>query len=149
MRLISFICCELALQDVRLNTMSLINIYEELSSIAFPIAIPRLTAFAYLEREEGEPENQPCRLRATLNDQEVIDLPTNTEFQGKLRARMVAEMQGFPVAVPGDLKFALLAGDPLIEVGSWIIKIAPAGKPKVDLFSAGPTGPSGPQAAAT
>jgi hypothetical protein len=142
MKLLSFICCELAIQDVRMNAMSLINISDEISSISFPVAVARLTAVALFEREASDPDSQQCKLLAHLNDQQLLDLDMAASFQGAARTRVLAEMQGIPLLAPGDLKFSVLAGEPQVEVGSWIIKVQIVGAPKVDLFSAA-SGPAG------
>jgi hypothetical protein len=136
MRLTNFICCEFAIQDIRTGGISLINVFEQISAVAFPAVVGRVTAVAMFERELGEPENQPTRLEAHLNEQQVLGLDAVANFQGQTRTKLLAEMQGVPVTAPGDLKFAIWAGDPMREVGSWTIKIEIVGAPRVDLFSA-------------
>jgi hypothetical protein len=142
MKLISFLCCEVAIQDVLSSSMSLINILEEINAVAFPIAVPRLTAFAFFEKEEAEAEVQSARLRVTLNDQQFLDLEVTVNFQGKRKSRVIAALQGFPLMGPGKLKVSIHAGDPLTEKGSWVVGVVGIGAPKVDLFSAGSAGPA-------
>jgi hypothetical protein len=120
--------------------MSLINLIEEISAVAFPIAISRIAAVALFEKGQDEPDSHPVRLTAHLNDQQVLDLTLDVNFQGQGRTRMVAEAQGMPITNPGELIFVVSAGETMVEVGRWIINVKIVGAPKVDLF----TGPSAP-----
>jgi hypothetical protein len=138
-KLLTFVCCEQVIQDVRHNSMSLINLLEDIAAPSFPMAMGRLTAYGFLEKESSDREVQVGRLRATINDQQIADLEVNFDFQGKPRTRIIGELQGFPILAPGRLKFAILAGDPLTELGEWVIHVSSLGVGQVDLF----TSPSG------
>ena len=105
MKLTSFLCCEIALQDVRTNILSMINVCDVINARAFPIAIPKITAVVLLERDAGEPESQTTRLSAELNGRQFLDAEMAANFQGSPRTRMIAEIQGMPVDSPGDLIF--------------------------------------------
>ena len=67
MKLSSFLCCEIAIQDVRSNTISLINMMEEISAVAFPAAVPKLTVALLFEKSTAEqPSTVAFKLKVDL-----------------------------------------------------------------------------------
>ena len=97
---------------------------------------------------EMELDNIPFRIVADLQETRIIEIQMVAEFQGKLRTRAIAEIQGIVLPSAGLLRFRVLIGE--AERGHWNIEVSQIGAPHVDLFSSptGPTGPVGPSASA-
>jgi hypothetical protein len=120
--------------DVRTNVLSLFNVLDEISTVGFPAAIPKLTAIALLARTQDEPQEAGTKLVATMNNQNLFEFAWPLEFKGRLKSRAVADLQGVVIPGPGTLRLGLWKDDS--EIAFWNIDIVQIGPPKADLFSA-------------
>jgi hypothetical protein len=143
MNTVFFACCETCIQDSRTNVLSLINVVDEISAIAFPMLLPKLTVLAVFTRAADEPESGTVRLQADISGVTVLDLELAVEFQGKLKTRSIGEVQGILIPTMGQLHISLVKNDQ--EISGWDIPVLHVGAPHLDLFNA-PTGPAAPAA---
>lgn len=129
MRCALIAACEIAIIDARTNNLTLINILQDLSSPTFPAIHPRVNLAAILDRTGDEPNASDGTIRIALDDQPVFETPLHIDFQGHLRVRAVAEIQGVVLTRPGILKLSLLhAGN---ELGSWSLRVNQLGEPQI------------------
>ena len=95
------ICAESAVLDQTTNKLSLFGIVEELSGAGFPGFIPNVFFVLFLKRKKSEPEKLDFKISVELNGTSFFSAPFSMSFQGKLRARAIANLQGVPIAGPG------------------------------------------------
>ena len=131
-----FIVAESVLHDARSNSISAVNILEELLAFSFPIAIPKLSVIAALERSSDEPEKPECRVKCTFNGAEVFNNSIEVDFQGLLRTRAILDFQGLPVLEAGQLEFSINSGGPNFMLASDVrqgaIRPTASGKPNMN-----------------
>lgn len=120
-------CAESATIDSQTNKLSLINIVEEIYSTNFPGFLPSLSFVLIFSRKRSETETPTLDLRAQLNGTPIFNIPLEVSFQGKLRARAVATLQGFPVTGPG--KITISSFWKARALGSWDITVHNATPP--------------------
>lgn len=108
------ICADTILIDAALNSLSIVNVYEEISPESFPIVLPRIAAVFELIREQADPERGDGVITFSLGERELMRAPQNIDFQGKLRIRTVVAVHNLIIAGPGLLRVQfVLAGNPL------------------------------------
>ena len=109
MKFNSLILCETCLVDARTNNISFINIIEEIGLFGIPSVIPRATAVVQVEKDsEEEADTFSMELVADINGKEILRQPINANFTGKLRTRVLLDINGFPLKEAGILKFSII-----------------------------------------
>lgn len=127
--ILSFVA-EGIIRDATVNNISAYNILERFSSPGFPFLIPKLFFFSLLEKE-SEPENKfSYNLLVKNNEQVLIEIPIESDFQDKNRNRQIVEIGGLVVPAPGKVDFTLYEGSKILC--SYSIEIVKIGLPKVD-----------------
>lgn len=115
-----FAACYSAAVDMRLNTISLFHVIEEMSSPAFPFAIPNFTLAGILGRTADEANTQEgAEVVFIYEGQELLRHPTPVNFQGRLRLRLIVEVGGLSLAGPGTLMVSLRHNE--TQIASWPI----------------------------
>jgi hypothetical protein len=66
MKVVQFSVSELSLLEARHNTVSLINILEEINTFSFPAVAPKLSICFIAKKEENEPDSLPATLQIRL-----------------------------------------------------------------------------------
>jgi hypothetical protein len=125
-------CCETVIQDIRTNSLSLINLMDEIHAVAFPVLMPKICFVASIERSEEEASPAPGRLIGKLNGNEVFSFETTFDFQGKTRSRAVGEFQGLLVQGPGTLDLSLHHEEQILATVK--IEVKHVGNPQAQLF---------------
>jgi len=127
--ILSFVA-EGIIRDATVNNISAYNILERFSSPGFPFLIPKLFFFSLLEKE-SEPENKfSYNLLVKNNEQVLIEIPIESDFQDKNRNRQIVEIGGLVVPAPGKVDFTLYEVSKILC--SYSIEIVKIGLPKVD-----------------
>jgi hypothetical protein len=122
-----FVCADSAAVDARTSALSIFHVLEQLSSPAFPVAVPRVAIVFVLSREEADPANLHCQLQIHSGNQQLIARPVPVNFQQQFVARVILEMYGVVVPAPGNLRFELMNGEALL--GSWSVLVNQVGGP--------------------
>jgi len=128
MKLLFFACADTAIVDARNNRVSLVNLIEELNAPTFPAVHPYLNIFALLEREPNEKAKAIGKLKLSFGDQTLVSTNIDIDFQGQLRTRVVAMMQGVVFEKPGRLLIELRVGN---RVGRWVVPVSAASPPQI------------------
>jgi hypothetical protein len=126
-----FIVCESSALDARLQTLSAFHILEEVNAPGFPFVLPRLSIIAMLVREENDSDNPEVQIRTTIGDEQIFSSPLHVHFQNNQIFRTIADLFGFVVPAPGNLRFALRLGEN--EFASWEVKIEKVGVPQMEV----------------
>ena len=108
MKMILLACAELTLLDANSNRVSLINIYEELSSAQFPFLIPYFSVLAITKKEDGEEDEGSCAIKVSLGDEAVLETDVLVHYEGGEIHRSIISLQGLVITSPGTLKLQLL-----------------------------------------
>jgi hypothetical protein len=114
-----------AVIDKGSNRISLFNVMDEIGVPAFPVMIPSLGIASMIVRAAGE-DPSPVRIKISLNEQILLQTGIQIDFQGHLRTRGVALVQGLILHQVGDLRIEILFGDE--SAGSWGIPVLLVGQ---------------------
>jgi hypothetical protein len=129
MKLSMILCCEISLLDARTNTVSCINLLEEINSPQFPVLMPQFSVVALFDREEGDDENDECEVIIKIGGQELVRAPIGIAFQSGRRHRSLVNLQGFVVPLPGQLLVSISKQSS--ELGIWEIPVIQ--QPRTDI----------------
>lgn len=123
-----FVCAQSAAIDLQRNTISLFHIIEEWNSPSFPLALLPFTIAAILVRTGEEPNAvEGFEIVAAHEGQELMRHPTQVNFQGRLRLRILLEIGGLSVASPGIVLTSLQRGG--TPIASWPISVRSLAQP--------------------
>jgi hypothetical protein len=125
MKILLFICSDIAMIDARNNRASLINVIEELSAPGFPAVHPILNIFALVERNQNEPMKSIGKLKLTFDGQNLVSTKIDIDFQGKTRTRAIATIQGLVFEKPGTMIAELRIGNSVSKWTAPVITLAP------------------------
>jgi hypothetical protein len=105
------ICAEKIIIDGATGEVSLINIMERLIVGSFPVFIPRICFAAFLERQEGDPNDVLATVTISHGDREVGKQAAPISFSDIPWFRYFTTMTGIPIYGPGKLTFSFVAGN--------------------------------------
>ncbi len=107
MRAINIYLSENAVVDSQDNSLSLINLLDDISSPTFPLFLPKISITSILEKEIETSDDFDCFINCKLNDSELHKIPLKVSFRGTPRSRSIIKINGFLIPSPGILKFEL------------------------------------------
>jgi len=121
------ICAQMVLLDAQTNSVSLINIADDLT-VPLPGLLASLAAVFFVHRERSDPDKIDAFISAGMVTQEQVRFPHHVDFQGKLNTRLIVQMAGVPIPVPGKFHIGLKLGIPEIEIGAWDFDVTALGQ---------------------
>jgi len=127
--LILLTCAESCVIDLKTNRLSIFHVMEQIGSPTFPLALPKFTLVVMLSKTRREPQKVLLPIHFTLDKQSLANLHFELDFQDKIRARGIAEIQGLVIPGPGKLQATLKYKNE--ELGIWEIQADYTGKPKL------------------
>ena len=98
------VCGETIIRDGASNYISIVNLFEDIVPMGYPVFLPRFTILHILERTLEEPEVIHSIVEISINDQQIFSQPLEEGFQGKKRTRSIIQLTGVPINNPGLLK---------------------------------------------
>src|SRR6516164_1595788 len=104
MRLLLLTCAETIVIDQATNRASLVNLFEEVVTPAFPIRVYSIALFTMWEREPAEADTR-AQITVRLNDRQLLQAPLALSFQQTVRCRAILTMLGLVLNEPGILVF--------------------------------------------
>ncbi|HNY50593.1 MAG TPA: hypothetical protein PLV50_01385 [Smithella sp.] len=108
MKSIYLLCADGIVIDRRTNNVSLFNVVEEINSVGFPLLINKLYAICLMNREVHDEDMTDAHFEFKLDNKVLLKANTSINFQQKQRTRVVLEVSGLVIPVPGTLKVSLL-----------------------------------------
>lgn len=121
MKVVLLVCAESTLLDANSNRVSLINVYDEISSPQFPFLTPLFSVLAVTQKDDDEEDECSCNVRISLDDNEIFVAPVLINYQGTELHRTIIGLQGLVISGPGTLKIQLLFDG--AEIGDWNIPV--------------------------
>ena len=101
--------------DQRTNTLSIINLLQDVLVSTFPSGIPLIDYLCMFEKEDGEPEIvKGLELIVCNDDEEILKLGFDIDFKGKRRSRIIINMSGLSIKKQGSLDFTLKSGESIL-----------------------------------
>jgi hypothetical protein len=143
MKIYAVIAAESFSIDQATNRLSAFNLFDDVNIAAFPMLMPQLAIIALCERDETDPMTQNLELAFALDAQELGVFSIAIDFQGRIRARAVANIQGLVITGPGRLKFMFRQQTKILSTWETIINSLGV---QVVTETSSATGPSEPQA---
>ena len=108
MKPLYMLCADGIVIDRRTNNVSLFNVVEEINSVGFPLLVNKLYAICLIHREIHDEDMTDAHFEFKLENKVLLRANTNITFQQKQRTRVVLEVSGLVIPVPGTLKVSLL-----------------------------------------
>jgi hypothetical protein len=105
MKILNFILCEDIIRDAESDRISFINITEQLVSIAYPILLPKIGIFMFLEKENQE-VTVSGEILIKNNDNTLAKNSLILSFSEKDKARVMIKFNGIAIPEPGNLESA-------------------------------------------
>jgi len=118
-------CAETIIRDAAQNTVSLINVLEDIQVPAFPGGIFKITVLGMVNRAQNDPAEYDFVIVITLGDDELGRVPVHADFTDKVSSRIIAVLQGIPLPQPGVLRVALRHNE--TELGAWSVTVTQRG----------------------
>jgi hypothetical protein len=98
------------------NQVSIIDLFEQLKSSAFPVLVPRLTLLYYVSREKEDPDSKDLSVVCKLNETEIFKVAVKVDFKGEDSTRVVLGVDGLTLTEQGLLQAFLMDQDKLLGV---------------------------------
>ena len=127
------VCAETIIRDAETNSISIINVLEELPGHGFPLLMPKLSCLFMFRRNADDPSELDGQITFKIDDEHIISGPIHVNFQGGLRHRQIVVMRGFVIARPGIVRAAVVFEDR--ELGAWEIHAHLVDGPQLQIFN--------------
>jgi hypothetical protein len=98
------------------NQVSIIDLFEQLKSSAFPVLVPRLTLLYYVSREQDDPDTKDLSVVCKLNETEIFKVAVKVDFKGEDSTRVVLGVDGLTLTDQGLLQAFLMDQDKSLGV---------------------------------
>ena len=98
------------------NQVSIIDLFEQLKSSAFPVLVPRLTLLYYVSREQDDPDTKDLSVVCKLNETEIFKVAVKADIKGEDSTRLVLGVAGLPHTEQGLLQAFLMDQDKSLGV---------------------------------
>jgi hypothetical protein len=77
---------------------------EEVHAVTYPIVLPTMSFIAFVDLDEGEPQNPELQMQLLLGEQELFLGPLQTIFDARRKTRVLADLNGLVIPAPGVLR---------------------------------------------
>jgi len=114
-------CSESCIVDAITNRISIVNVFEDLRAVSFPLIVAQVYTLAVLRKEQGDPDQADGAVAFTLGGHEMWQMPVKVDFQTKPVTRAIAHVQGLSIPGPGLLKVAFKVEG--VELGAWHVNV--------------------------
>lgn len=129
MRLLLCTCAHSFSVDESSKRLSIFNIIEQMNATAFPAPMPPIYLITTLAKDDGDGEEIDLQLTIDVDGEEVANLPLSSNFQGKPKNRIIAELGGLIVPRAGQLSFCVRSGAAII--GRWPVLVTDISNPSI------------------
>jgi hypothetical protein len=110
--------------------MSIFNIFQEINTPGFPFVIAEMVIATLVSLDEGETvDPTDVRVRISLGERQLADLPMIMQFQGRRNLRHISMLQAILIPTPHNLKVTIYRGE--TELATWPIEIRHIGAPVI------------------
>ncbi len=123
MKNIYALVAEKIIVDSSTNNANIIGVIEEITPSGFPLFFPSMVFHALFEKEDGEPDEIPFKLKAQLEGKQIALTTGSLNFAGKPRTRLIASHIGFPLHQAGGLHFSMWNADETELIAEYTVRI--------------------------
>ena len=117
----AMLCAESVIRDAQMGSISLINLVTHLTIDEFPSTLTKLSVFALLEREEGDPAKPSCSVELRLPNGQGEKVPLALDFGAGTQSQIIMVGQGLPIMAPGEIVATIRIDD--AALASWTILV--------------------------
>lgn len=118
------------IRDAVRNTITIVDLLEDVIVESFPIVFPRIIALWILERDLDDPEEFTGELIFQLDANELNKFAVGGNFKGKSRTRLIMTIGAFPLPNAGNLIAKFVVND--VELGRYEVQINSTGQPQIE-----------------
>ncbi len=123
------VCAEGIVQDAVTNKLSAFNIFEEISSVSFPLFITKFCVLTILERDgDADPNKIGIEIKLMMNGDELVKDHIEVNFQGKKRNRTLFDIDGLVIPALGTL--CIVISYDKKELSAYEIQVDKIGQPR-------------------
>lgn len=97
------LCAKRVLQDTNENTISAIDLLDQIATPSFPVLIPRLSLVWSLERDGNDQPHYPASVAFLLDGVLLQEFDIEINFQASNRTRNIVGIGGIVLQNPGVL----------------------------------------------
>ena len=98
------------------NQVSIIDLFEQLKTSAFPVLVPKLTLLFYVSRDKGDPDTKDLAVVCKLNEAEIFKVDVKVDFKGEDSTCVVLGVDGLTLKEHGVLQAFLMDQDQSLGV---------------------------------
>lgn len=100
--------CENVITDTETKNATIYNLFEEISSIGFPILIPKITLYLFCENEMLSVLTHELDLKMFINELNIFSNQLRIAFPNNSnKARAIARFNGIVIPSPGSFSVRL------------------------------------------
>lgn len=112
---------ESVIKDSDLNSISILNIIEDIMVESFPIGIQKFAVVIFFDKDVNDPDTSSVTLVVKNNDNTLMNQSLRLDFKGKHRNRTIIRIGALIIPSSGTLSFSIIEGDR--EVCSYAIPL--------------------------
>lgn len=102
------LCAKRIILDSQENSLSAIDIIEEINSSSFPVILPRLSVIWTLQKDDEDAQIHNGSIEFSRNGKQLQVFPVEINFQSTNRTRCVVVIGGMPIDQPGDINVSFI-----------------------------------------
>ena len=140
MKINCHVCANATSTDAQSNQITLFQILEQINIPLFPLVFPAFSVVTIAAREKGDRQKHRVSILLKLNNEILVDLPFEIDFQGGPRIRHTAEIRGLMIPGPGILHVELRSKNSVLS--SWPIEIVDTGHATLEKATSTPSKPT-------
>lgn len=95
------------IRDADRNTVSVIDVIEQINISQLPTMVPRVYFFSMLERREDDETDFDCSIVVSQKNKRLIEQPVKIQFNNKIKTRFIFQINGLPIEQIKDVAFAI------------------------------------------
>jgi len=125
---------ETIIRDGETNSISIINVLENVNSPSYPILLPKLSVLWILKRTENDPEIFDAEIIFKIGEHELNRFPLGINFQGSIHTRNIAALNGYVITEPGILTIELKMVE--VVLSTYSIDLLILNEPEINVANA-------------
>ncbi len=120
-----FLCAEEIILNAYTNSISAINIFENIDTNRFPLTIPKIMWLHVLERTTEEPSTKELYLVLYIDQTEIYRMTVGIDFKLDLLAKNIAVVTNLSIPKAGNFRAVFRDGKDVLAICEFQISHKP------------------------